>query len=62
MRIIYKDQTWELEGPMTVQEAIKAIGFTPHTMLAVQDGELLKKDTLLQPDDEVKLVRVIVGG
>lgn len=62
MRIVYKDQTWELEGPMTVQEAIEEIGFTPHTVLAIQDGELLKNDTLLQPDDEVKLVRVIAGG
>ncbi len=62
MRIIYRDQVWELEGRRRVREAIEEIGLVPQTVLAVREGKLLSGDTWLEEDDEVRLVAVVAGG
>ena len=62
MKIIYRDQEWELQGRRRVQDAIKEVGLLPQTVLAVRDGKLLTGDLTLEEDDEIKLVAVISGG
>ena len=62
MRIIYRDQEWELEGKWRVRDAIKEVGLLPQTVLAVRDGKLLTGDVMLKEDDVIKLVAVISGG
>jgi len=62
MKIICRDQEWELHGRRRVREAIKEIGLIPQTMIAVRDGKLLTEDVMLEDGDEVKLVAVISGG
>ncbi len=62
MRIVHRDKEWELEGRMTVRQAIEKVGLIPETVLAVRDGKLLTEDTVLEPDDEVKLISVVSGG
>jgi sulfur carrier protein ThiS len=62
MKIIYRDQKWELDGQRRVRDAIKEIGIIPQTVLAVRDGKLLTEDVMLDEDDEVRLVAVISGG
>lgn len=62
MKIIYRDQEWELRGRRRVQDAIKEVGLNPHTVLAVRAGKLLTEDVMLEEEDEVKLVAVISGG
>ncbi len=62
MKITYRDQEWELEGDRRVGEAIEEIGLIPQTVLAVRNGKLLTEDTLLDENDEIKLVAVISGG
>lgn len=62
MKIIYRDQEWELHGRRRVQDAIKEVGLNPHTVLAVRAGKLLTEDVMLEEEDEVKLVAVISGG
>ncbi len=62
MRIIHRDKEWELEGRMTVRQAIEKVGLIPETVLAVRDGKLLTEDTVLEPEDEVKLIAVVSGG
>lgn len=62
MKIIHRDKEWELEGRMTVRQAVEQVGLIPETVLAVRDGKLLTEDTVLEPDDVVKLVSVISGG
>ncbi len=62
MRIIHRDKEWELEGRMTVRQAIEKVGLIPETVLAVREGKLLTEDTVLEPDDEVKLIAVVSGG
>lgn len=62
MKIVHRDQQWELEGRLTVRQAVEKVGLIPETVLAVREGKLLTEDTLLQPDDVVKLISVISGG
>lgn len=62
MRIFHRDKEWELDGRMTVRQAIERVGLIPETVLAVRDGKLLTEDTVLEPDDEVKLISVVSGG
>jgi sulfur carrier protein len=62
MRIIYRDQEWELHGRRRVRDVIKEVGLLPQAVLAVRDGKLLTEDVTLSEDDEVKLVAVISGG
>jgi len=62
MRIVHRDKEWELDGQMTVRQAIERVGLIPETVLAVRDGKLLTEDTVLEPDDEVKLISVVSGG
>jgi len=62
VKIIYRDQEWELHGRRRVHEAIQEVGLNPHTVLAVREGRLLTEDVMLEEEDEVKLVAVISGG
>lgn len=62
MKIIYRDREWELTERMTVRQAIEKVGLIPETVLAVRDGKLLTEDTILEPEDTVKLVSVVSGG
>ncbi len=62
MKVIHRNQEWELEGRMTVRQVIEKVGLLPETVLAVRDGKLLTEDTIVEPDDEIKLIAVISGG
>ena len=62
MKLIYRDQEWELQGRRRVRDAIKEVGLMPQTVLAVRNGKLLTGDLMLEEDDEVKLIAVISGG
>ena len=45
-----------------MRDLIKEIGLIPQAVLAVRNGKLLTEDTMLDEEDEVKLVAVISGG
>ncbi|MDY6878602.1 MAG: thiamine biosynthesis protein ThiS [Chloroflexota bacterium] len=62
MKIIYRDQEWELHGRRRVLDVIKTVGLIPQTVLAVRDDKLLTEDVMLEEDDEVRLIAVISGG
>jgi sulfur carrier protein len=62
VKVLYRDKEWELEGRRTVRQAVEEVGLIPETVLVVRQGSLLTEDTLLQPEDEVRLVPVISGG
>jgi sulfur carrier protein len=62
LKLIYRDQEWELEGRMPVRAAILKVGLDPEAVLAVRDGELVTRDTRLEEDDVVELIGVISGG
>jgi sulfur carrier protein len=62
IKLKYRKQEWELEGNLSVRQAIEAIGLNPEAVLAVREGELLTEDMRLQDGDEIRLVAVISGG
>jgi len=62
MKIVFRDQEWELKGGMTARAAIKKVGLDPEAVLIVRDGQLVTDDTILRDEDEVRLMAVISGG
>ncbi len=62
MKLIFREQAWELRGGMTARAAIEKVGLDPEAVLVVRNGKLVTDDTLLEDDDEVKLMAVISGG
>jgi len=62
VKLKYRQQVWELEGDLTVRQAIEAVGLNPESVLVVREGELLTQDTRLRDGDEIRLVAVISGG
>lgn len=62
MKLIYRDQEWELKGGMTARAAIEKVGLDPEAVLVVRDGQLVTDDTVLRGEDEVRLIAVISGG
>jgi sulfur carrier protein ThiS len=62
LKIIYRDQEWELRSGMTTRDAIQKVGLNLEEVLAVRNGKLINEETILEPDDEVTLIAVISGG
>jgi sulfur carrier protein ThiS len=62
MKVLYRDKRWELEGRMNVKQVIEKVGLLPATVLVVRNGKLLTEDTMVEPDDEIRLHAVISGG
>lgn len=60
--LIYRNQRWQVRAGMTVRDAILHVGLNPESVLAVRNGQLINEDTLLDDNDEIKLVAVISGG
>jgi sulfur carrier protein len=61
-KVKYRKQEWELEGKLTVRQAIEKVGLNPESVLAVRGGELITEDVRLRDGDEIRLVAVISGG
>lgn len=62
IKLKYRKQEWELEGKLSVRQAIEAVGLNPEAVLAVRDGELVTEDTRIDDGDEIRLLAVISGG
>ncbi len=61
-KIKYRKQEWEVESGMTVRAAIEKVGLDPQAVLALREKKLVNDQTLLEPNDEIRLVNVISGG
>lgn len=62
MKITYRDREWEMKPGSTLRDAILKLGLDPEAVLAVRNGQLVNEETLLEPDDQIKLIAVISGG
>jgi sulfur carrier protein ThiS len=63
VKLVYRNQTYEVPAGMTVRDAIKKVGLQPETVLAVYGGRLITDDTILKEEmKQIKLVAVISGG
>ena len=60
--LFLRKQTFQLVGPLSVKDALSALGLSPETHLVVRDGVLLEEDDQLQDGDSVRLVSAISGG
>ena len=62
VRIIFRDNEYELDHGITVKKALKQIDITPESVLPTRDGELITEDEVLRDGDIIKLLAVISGG
>jgi sulfur carrier protein ThiS len=62
MKLVYRDQEWDMRGGMTARAAIKKVALDPEAVLVVRNGQLVTDDTILAEEDEVKLIAVVSGG
>jgi sulfur carrier protein len=51
-----------LQGPLTVQQALKRMGLNSESYLVVRDGEIITEDLVLKNGEKVRIVAVISGG
>jgi sulfur carrier protein ThiS len=47
---------------MTVRAAIEKVGLDPYNVLALREKKLINDQTILEPNDEIRLVNVVSGG
>ncbi|NPA31791.1 MAG: MoaD/ThiS family protein [Chloroflexi bacterium] len=57
-----RDKTYTVPAGLRIREAIRRIGLTPESYLAVRDGELVPDDERLRAGEVIRLIAVISGG
>jgi len=62
VKIVLRDQTFEVRPGMTLLSALEKIGVPPEAVLATRAGELILEDEILFDGQEIRLVSVISGG
>jgi len=62
VKIVYRDQEWEIKGGMTVRDAILKVGLNVEAVLALREGKLIAEDTILKDGDEIELIAVASAG
>ncbi len=60
--LIVRKKEYQLDGTLTVREALEKLDLSPETHLVVRAGELLNEREPLKDGDVVKVVPVISGG
>ena len=61
-KIVYHEKEWDIDSGMTVRDAIKKVGLDPLSVLAIRNKKLINNQTIIEPEDEIRLVNVISGG
>ncbi len=59
---VYRKQTFELAGTLTVKDALRQLGLSPETHLVIREGELLNENDVLRDGEEVRIISAISGG
>lgn len=62
VKIVLRDQEYEVKGGMTLREALAKLGINRESVLATRQGELITDDEILRPGETIRLVAVISGG
>ena len=60
--LILRDQVFELEGTLTVKDALRKLGLSLESHLVTREGKLLNDNEVLRNGEKVKIVAVISGG
>jgi sulfur carrier protein ThiS len=62
VKIILRDQEFEVRPGMTLLDALKKNNILPEGVLCTKDGELITEDEIVRDGDIIKLIAVISGG
>ena len=62
VKIVYRDQEWEIKEGMTLRDAILKAGLNVEAVLALREGKLIAEDTILRDGDEIELIAVASAG
>jgi len=49
-------------GPATVSQILVSLGMNPVEVIISRDGRVIPEDTVLGPDDVIRIIRVSHGG
>jgi sulfur carrier protein len=49
-------------GTATVSQVLVSLGVNPVEVIVSRDGRVIPEDTVLGPDDEIRIIRVSHGG
>ncbi len=61
-KIKYRNKEWEVRSGMTIRAAVEKAGLDPYAVLALREKRLINDQTIIEPDDEIRLGNVISGG
>lgn len=62
IRIIYREQVFEIRPGMAVLDALQKIRILPEAVISTRNGEVITEDEILVDGDVIKLISVISGG
>lgn len=60
--IEYRKQKIEFQAPISIREILQHLNLPQESFHILCNGLMVDDDTILQDDDEVKLIPVISGG
>lgn len=60
--LILRRQEFQLEGTLTVKNALKKLDLSLESHLVVRDGDLLTENDVLRNGETVKIIAAISGG
>ena len=58
----YHDQAWEVESGISIHSAIEEVGIDPLSVLAIRGKKIVNHQTVLEPNDDIRLVNIVSGG
>ena len=61
-KIVYRKKEWEVESGSTIRAVIEKLGLDPYSVLALRHKKLINDQTIIEPNDESRLINVISGG
>jgi sulfur carrier protein ThiS len=64
MRLILSDQEVRIfeHNPAPVEQILLEQGINPLEVLVSRNGKMLSEDTIIHPNDEVRIIRIAHGG
>jgi sulfur carrier protein len=64
MKLILPDQkTIDIDRvPAPVEKVLLELGINPLEVIVVRNGKMISEDTVVQADDEIRVIRIAHGG
>lgn len=62
MKVIFRGEEKEVQGPIKVKELLKILDLLPEYAVVLKRGEPVTEDETLTDEDEVRVISAISGG